>query len=305
MMTIKEMNAIREELGLTYQRICRESGVPIGTIQKVLSGQTRNPRMETMRRLEETLGAMKRIYDLQHGQEIVYGAGSKEKTGDSLHEPLAVYGYSPKEGSAAKEPHLYTVEEREALPDDRRTELIDGVLYDMASPSMPHQSICFAFGQQIDDCIRRHHSKCQVFISPADVCLDRDRYTMIQPDVFIVCDRSQITRKNIQGAPAFVLEILSPSTRKIDKEIKLFKYLNAGVQEYWIIDPDKRKIIVFEMAGIGPDSEGESEDSYKTRDPYEISLYGFSDRIPLAVSDGKCVIDMNPIRELLEDLYGE
>lgn len=328
MMSIDEMNAIREELGLSYQKICMESGVPIGTIQKVLGGVTKNPRMETMKKLEDTLGRMKRGYDYFHQN----GSGSSTFM---VRESAAVYHVNPSAPSASgspgheqpvrKEPHLVTAAEREALPDDRRTELIDGVLYDMASPSMPHQDITRMIGMQIDDCIHQHHSECHVFIAPADVCLDCDEYTMVQPDVFIVCDRKQITRKNIQGAPAFILEVLSPSTKAKDQKIKLWKYMNAGVREYWMIDPDKRKVVVFDMTKANGNqgendlsgTEGTETDYQKEQDkpqngeqnlesdPYNISIYGFSDRIPLAISKGKCMIDMNPIRETLDDLYPE
>lgn len=328
MMTIKDMNKIREELGLSYQRISWESGVPIGTVQKVLGGITKNPRIETMQKLEDALGSMKRGYDQyrkDHGSQqnrVINKPGM-------VHEPAPVYGASVRGSSAMKEPPLYTVTDRAALPGDQRTELIDGVLYVMESPSMPHQDICKELCAQIDRCIRTHHSQCHAYIAPADVCLDKDEYTMVQPDVFIVCDRSQITRKNIQGAPAFIAEVLSPTDRMKDKTIKLWKYINAGVREYWIIDPDLQKVTVFDMTVANPVTnfssgttdfipsnahEGNNSpesaavsarEATAEKDPYEIYLYTFKDKIPLAISGGTCVIDMNSIRELLAELYPE
>lgn len=312
MMTIEEMNNIRKEVGWTYQKLCRESGVPIGTIQKVLGGVTKNPSMKTMRRLEDTLREVKRGYDYYHRLNP-----DRSRTG-VVREKGPVYsassGYLTDGSSALKEleeRHLVTAAERETLPDDRRTELIDGVLYDMASPSMPHQDISKMICRQIDDCIRNHRSECHAFMAPADVCLDRDEYTMVQPDVFVICDRKQITRKNIQGAPAFILEVLSPSTRNMDFNLKYWKYVNAGVREYWIVDPDKRKVIVFDMAGNDDSkddlsaAEGEKTAQEDDDDHFDVSVYGFSDRIPLAISKGRCVIDMNPIRETLDELYPE
>lgn len=302
MMTIDEMNQIRDKLDLSYQRISMESGVPIGTVQKVLGGITKNPRVETMRRLEEALDSMKRAYYAYHMDH------ASAANADMLRDAPTVYGgyHSAVTGMSARkaESHLVTAEEREALPDDRRTELIDGILYDMASPSMPHQDICAEIWNQLNACIRKNHSACHAYMAPADVCLDRDKYTVIQPDVFVVCDRSQITRKNIQGAPAFVLEVLSPSTEKKDKEVKLWKYIAAGVKEYWLIDPDRRKVIVFDMTGGEASLEvcpEEAED--ERRNTYDVSIFGFSDEIPLAISHGRCRIDMNGIRETLDALY--
>lgn len=309
MMTINEMNQIRNELGLSYQRICMESGVPIGTVQKVLGGITKNPRMETMRRLEEALGNMKRVYNAYHKNPSGAGAGM-------LRDAPAAYaaGYDSEFTGASgskKCPHPVTAAEREELPDDRRTELIDGILYDMASPSMPHQDICAGIWSQLNECIRKNHSVCHAYMAPADVCLDKDEYTVVQPDVFIVCDRSQITRKNIQGAPAFILEVLSPSTEKKDKEVKLQKYINAGVREYWLIDPDRRKVIVFDMTGGEASVKNHTEETAakkeaapkESRNTYDVFIYDFSDLIPLAIAGGKCHIDMKRIREMLDELY--
>lgn len=332
MMTIQEMNDIREELGLTYQKICQMSGVPIGTVQKVLGGVTKNPRMDTMQRLEETLGGMKRAYNqfelsmrgsADHMSEnrkgMVQEASVHYKTGRRSENP----GFS-ENGQTVRAAHVYTAEEREKFPEERRTELIDGVIYDMAAPSLPHQTVARMVCRQLEDCMQEHHADCQVYMAPADVCLDRDQYTVVQPDVFIVCDRSQITRKNIQGAPAFILEVLSPATMAKDKKIKLMKYLNAGVKEYWMIDPDQEKVIVFDMTG-NKDNMGNGDSDNKdgnqdknrrvssecvnayslTDDPYDIAIYGFRDEIPLAISHGECVINMNPIRERLKDLYSD
>lgn len=322
MMTIEEMNAVRSELGLTYQELCFRSGIPMGTIQKVLSGTTKNPRMETVRRLDETLSAMKSeraaptdddaaessrasrtvLIKDRHDTAFSY-AGKTEKRTLALREDAPAFGFAGRDAltPGGQSGVRFTAAYRESLPEERRTELIDGVLYDMASPSTMHQDICKAVCGQIDVCIQKSHSKCHSFLAPTDVCLNRDEYTVVQPDILIVCDRSQITRKNIQGAPAFVAEVLSPSTQVKDKDIKLWKYMHAGVQEYWIIDPDRQSIIVFDMTEKN-DAKQERHPG-EQKDPYRVTIHGFSDKIPLAISDGRCTIDMNPIREMLEELY--
>lgn len=85
------------------------------------------------------------------------------------------------------------------------------------------------------------------FSAPVDVQLDCDEKTMVQPDVLVVCDREKIVPTHVYGAPDLIMEILSPATRKIDMNIKHSKYAAAGVREYWLIDPDKKKIVVYDL----------------------------------------------------------
>lgn len=78
-----------------------------------------------------------------------------------------------------KSEHLWTADEREKLPEEQRTELIDGVLYDMAAPLTIHQDICMEIYNQIRECIRSSGKKCRVYLAPTDVCLDRDSYAPV------------------------------------------------------------------------------------------------------------------------------
>ena len=87
--------------------------------------------------------------------------------------------------------------------------------------------------------------------APMDVQLDCDDKTMVQPDVMVVCDRDKITRKCIYGAPDLAVEILSDSTKKKDMYVKLGKYMEAGVREYWLVDPKGKKVIVYDFVSRG------------------------------------------------------
>lgn len=265
-MTVDEMNTIRRELHLTYQEICFESGIPISTVQKIFGGVTRDPRTDTMHRLEAA------FYKLQ-------GRHSGQKL-SALREPSPFYRYSDRNNNC-------TTSDRDALPQERRTELIDGTLYDMASPTLKHQRICKLLCRQLDDCIDTHPCSCEAFLSPFDVVLDRDIFTVVQPDVFVVCSPDKITDQNIQGAPDFIAEVLSPSTAARDKSVKLWKYMRAGVREYWIIDPEREKVIAYCM--------GESSDL----SDWDVTTYTFKEHIPVAISDGKCSIDMERIQKAL------
>lgn len=93
------------------------------------------------------------------------------------------------------------------------------------------------------------YGTCTPFISPVDVQPDNDERTMIQPDVVIVCNPDQIVRRNILGAPDFVLEVISPGTGRRDYVIKLAKYEQAGVKEYWVVDPYKKRVLVYYLKG--------------------------------------------------------
>ena len=175
--------------------------------------------------------------------------------------------YWPRQGE-------YTLDDYYALPDEQRVELIDGVIYDMASPSTGHQGILSEVSWMITNYIKGKKGKCKSFFAPLDVQLDCDNKTMVQPDLIIICDQNQITEKCIKGAPDFVLEILSKSTRRRDCFLKLHKYENAGVREYWMIDPERKRVVVY----------------FFERDDIPV-IYGIADQIPVGIFDGELVID--------------
>lgn len=108
----------------------------------------------------------------------------------------------------------------------------------------------------------------------------------MKPDVLVICDRSRVIRRCIYGAPDFVVEILSPSTRRKDVTIKLNKYMNAGVREYWVIDPIQRKVLVYDFFA----------------ETYPV-IYGFDTKIPVAIWDGDCVIDFQEISDYIHFVY--
>jgi len=126
-----------------------------------------------------------------------------------------------------------------------RYELIDGIAYMMSAPTTEHQSILGELHRQFANFLKG--KTCRVFLAPCDVCLsglgDEDD-TVVQPDLLVVCDESKLDKKRCNGAPDMVIEILSPSTSKRDLFIKLKKYQNAGVREYWIADPDAEAVNV-------------------------------------------------------------
>ena len=133
----------------------------------------------------------------------------------------------------------FTYADYRTWPDDERWELIEGVPFAMTpAPGIRHQRISGNFFGELRNFFRGRG--CVPFDAPTDVVLDDD--TVVQPDVFVVCDRDKITEDNIQGAPDLVVEILSPSTRIRDKREKKALYERFGVREYLIVSPDEELV---------------------------------------------------------------
>ena len=272
-MTINEMNERKRELGYSYEQIAQLSGVPVGTVRKVLGGTTKAPRFATLQALEKLLNPEK----------------GKAADREIFHDPATVretaLSYDVKKQGE------YTLEDYLALPDERRVELIDGVIYDMSAPKGYHQLIAGELYSLLLAYIRSKKGKCLPFISPIDVQLDCDDRTVVQPDVIILCDTEKYTPDRIVGAPDFVAEVLSPATRSKDMILKLHKYQHAGVREYWIIDPDQKRVLTYLFgkgdAGRKPD-EGEN---------VIYGVYSFQDQVPVGIYDGDLLIDFSQIDE--------
>ncbi|MEE0955242.1 MAG: Uma2 family endonuclease [Eubacterium sp.] len=179
----------------------------------------------------------------------------------------------------------HTLDDYLSLPDDQRVELIDGVFYKMNAPSTSHQLIAGNVYAAFLAYTKRKKGPCLPFISPVDVQLDCDDRTIVQPDVLILCDRSKLVYPRIFGAPDFVLEILSKSTRSKDMYLKLVKYKGAGVREYWMADPQKKRIVTYDL---------ETDDA--------IHLYSFRDKVSVQIWGGECQVDFAPIDDLLTEL---
>ena len=164
--------------------------------------------------------------------------------------------------------------------DEIRRELIDGVIYMMApAPSQKHQEISAELTRQLKNFLLG--KPCKVFHAPFDVCLnaagDSDN-TVVQPDVLVVCDKSKLDGKRCDGAPDFIIEILSPSNTKHDTLRKFDKYLQTGVREYWIIDPEREIVHTHVLKNV----------------EYVTKLYSSTDVAAVSVLEG-CMIDFNGV----------
>jgi len=133
------------------------------------------------------------------------------------------------------------------LAEGERYELIYGEAYAMSAPNTMHQTISRElFGQFF---IYLQGKPCQVFYAPFDVRLfyeeDESDDTVVQPDIMVICDKNKLGPEGCRGAPDLVIEILSPSNSAIEMERKLKLYQEAGVREYWVVDPENNGLTVY------------------------------------------------------------
>jgi Uma2 family endonuclease len=154
-----------------------------------------------------------------------------------------------------RDDYKYTYADYLAWPDDERWEIIEGVPYDMSpAPNPEHQLIQAEIIRTIGNFLKG--KKCRLYPAPFDVRFcdnitgsNEDVYTIVQPDISIVCDNSKIDKHGCKGAPDICIEILSPSTANKDQTEKFKLYEKYKVQEYWIVNPDNETIIVYKHNG--------------------------------------------------------
>lgn len=169
--------------------------------------------------------------------------------------------------------------------ENERIEIIDGEAVMMAPPTVRHQRISREIFRQLANYLEG--KKCEVFAAPFGVRLfekDGDRLedvdTMVEPDISVVCDKNKLDKNGCKGAPDMVIEILSPSTLRHDRLVKLGLYQRAGVREYWIVDPENRAVQVFLQDGNG---------SLKIHEEY-----GPGDVVKVNVLDG-CFVELGKV----------
>ena len=152
------------------------------------------------------------------------------------------------------------------LPEGQRAELIDGTLYDMAPPSYRHQFLIAKLSFVIQEYIFSHAGNCQLLMAPFAVNLDADDKNWVEPDISVICDRNKLHDHGCFGAPDWIIEIVSPGTQSRDYGIKLFKYRMSGVREYWIVNPERKMVNVYDF---------ENDEA--------TAVYSFDDTIPVTI----------------------
>ena len=178
----------------------------------------------------------------------------------------------------------YTYADLLSWGEDTRYELYNGQPVALASPSQIHQEISIELSTQLHSYLRG--KKCRVYTAPFDVRLFENSGespenvdTVVQPDIMIVCDPAKVDRHGIHGAPDLVIEILSDSTRRIDRLTKFSLYQRAGVREYWIADPSAQVVLVHTL----------EDGSY-----HSPVAYNGTASVPVGILDG-CSIDLTTV----------
>lgn len=140
---------------------------------------------------------------------------------------------------------IYSSQDYWNLPEGERAELIKGRLIAMAPPNRIHQEISMGLSSFFSSFVHAHGGKCRVYAAPFAVDLNADDETYVEPDLCIVCDTDKLTDKGCKGAPDLVVEIVSLGSRRMDYSTKNALYSDAGVREYWIIDPAKQRSTIY------------------------------------------------------------
>ena len=271
-MTFEEMIERKNDLGYTDEKLAQLSGLSVDTVRNIFGSIKESPESDALKALENVFEEL-RQYDREVSGTNCFCENTPYMAGSSA------------EKINFKKQGEYTLEDYYDLPDERRVELIDGVIYDMSSPRITHQIIADKINMRFSNFIERNKGKCITVTAPLDVQLDMDNKTMVEPDVLILCDRSKLKNGIVFGAPDLVVEILSPSTRSKDMVLKLKKYCFAGVREYWIVDPKNKNIMV-----------------YKFEDEIECKVYERQTPVPVGIWSDECLIDFDEIFKYIEEI---
>lgn len=163
----------------------------------------------------------------------------------------------------------YTEEDYYNIPEDVRAELIDGQIYYQAAPGLVHQILSGELYTAINIYLKSKKGKCRVFSAPFAVKLFEDRKNVVEPDISIICDPNKLNARGCTGAPDWIIEIISPANPEHDYIRKLNLYKDAGVREYWIVDPRNEKVFVYSFE----------------KDAFKLESYTFQDKIKVSIYD--------------------
>lgn len=139
----------------------------------------------------------------------------------------------------------FTTQDILNLPEGERAELLDGALYMMAPPSSTHQILVMGLSAAFFNYIQKKGGPCKVLPAPFAVFIKKDDSNYVEPDVSVICNTDLISDRGCEGAPDLVIEVVSPSSRRMDYTLKNALYSSAGVREYWIVDPEKMRTTVY------------------------------------------------------------
>ncbi len=291
-MTVEELKARKKKLKLTTKELAYRADLPVGTVSKIFTGETKNPSFLTIEKLDAALEKEEKLARLQAYEAAMaqYFKEHPEDAGDQkkfesiyrsrLHlnnEPICYA--KPMDDDLEIRDNLalqlrpMIASDLTDLGEKKAYQLIDGRLIVAEMAGVSHQRMVRHIGRQIDQFISDNGGACEVFDVGVNVYLDADEFTLVIPDIAVVCNPSVINDKGVWGAPDWIIEVVSASTRKIDYHKKLHKYMDSGVREYWIVDIDRQMVTVC--------VNGE---------PMQVIIYGFNQGVPVTIYDKKLII---------------
>ena len=288
-MDIHNFKKRKKLLGMTTAQVADMAQLPLSTVSKIMTGETQNASYMTIEILEEAISREEQYqrlmayfrafaeYAAEHGEEV--SSEQFEEIYRQQHNlndapiPFAVPRDSDlyMEGNLAFRPdERISVDALARFPESRWMELVDGQLFVDHAPGLSHQDLVQDISAAIRDYIRGNQGGCRVYDTGVNVFLDQDDYTLVIPDIAVICDSSRLQEQGIWGPPDWIIEVTSPSTRTRDYKLKLHKYMAAGVREYWIVDLQNSRVTV--------NINGE---------PMLVHLYSFGDEIPVGIYENK------------------
>ena len=189
----------------------------------------------------------------------------------------------------------YTWDDYRTWWDDKRWEIIGGEAFDMTpAPLVRHQLVCGELCFRLKSYFQG--GICQVLDSPTDVKLSNE--DVVQPDILVVCSPRQIMETHIEGPPALVVEILSPSGLRHDRVRKMELYARSGVKEFWLVTPEPPLVEVFVLAGSSYRLHGGYGPDETLRSPIfpklKLSLAGVFDFPGIPAAKGRKVKETAP-----------
>ena len=254
-MTIDDIKGLKEKDGMTEEQISETTDIPSNILSMWFSGELEEPKYMTPQEFGEFLA--------EHGVPFCYD----ETTGFPclLREEAVAYNFNARQYYEGKIKELCDV----AL-----VEVIDRKIYTMSTPNRMHQFLVAKLLIRIGNHIEKKRGKCHVYPAPFGVRLFADDETWVEPDILVICKKDIMTDRGCDGAPDLIVEIVSPNNMFHDYVTKLVKYQQAGVHEYWIVDPINERITLYHFQ----ESVQKADYTYEDTIPSKV-LEGFEIRV--------------------------
>ena len=301
-MDIDKLKRRKKALKLTTAEIAYRAQLPVSTVSKVFTGETKTPSYITIEAIIEVLAGEEAYHRIVTYYQAFYAyikENPKENISESEFEkkyrkdnnltdmPIR---YAVKKGTeeeyaddyiignlALRHDALIRLDEYLAMNTGDRDELIRGRIVYNQAPGRAHQDMVGNLGYIIKEYIKKNKGDCKAYDGGINVELDE--FNCVIPDIAVVCEKSRLTENGITGGPDWVIEVTSPSTRRRDYKEKAFLYMANDTREYWIVDQERKTVAV-----------------YLTGEPIITHVYSFEDVIPVGIYEGKLEIKVEDLK---------